>query len=305
MNQKYLVIAGPTASGKTDLALQLAQKLNGVLICCDSVQLYEGFCIGAAGPTREEMQSVPHRLFYSLKPNEDFDAASYRNAAILNLNEVWESGKLPIIVGGTGLYLRALIGKQWSENLPSDQKLRDELKTISIELLVEELRRVDPVRLSEIHENDRYRIERSVELCRLLGGPMSAQKAIDEVDERAYFVHLVPKRKTLHDRIQMRVHKMLDQGFVDEVIQLRRFETDSKKIKALGSIGYKQICEYLDGSLSESELPEKIIAATRQYAKRQCTWFKKMPAHLQFESGPTDMNSVIYPFREWLAIKAP
>lgn len=271
--------------------MELAERLAGSLICCDSIQFYKGFTIGAAGPSVEDMARVPHRLFYFLGIDDEFDAASFRTLALSEMNDVWARGRLPIIVGGTGLYIRALIGRQWNQDLPHEPDVRAALREVSDNELRDELRERDPKRFSEIHPNDRFRLERAVELCRILDGPVSDLAADgDEVDPRAYIIQLVPERAQLHERIARRTRSMLAGGLVSEVQSLLAQTADAGGCKPLQSIGYKQVCQFLAGKISEANLSDRINAASRQYAKRQCTWFKKMPYNQKLVSSPSDYD---------------
>lgn len=271
---KYITVAGPTASGKSSLALKLAQNFQGEIINCDSVQVYRDFNIGSAKPSVEEQKLVPHHLFDLVTGNDGYDAAVYARQGRAVIEEVASRGKLPIVVGGTGLYLRALWGDSF-HSLPKDENLRIELAKIKNESLYEELKFIDPKRASEIHLNDRFRLLRAVELIRLLKGPISSQNPSDSKEDESFKIKMQLDRPLLHKRIAQRSEEMLKEGLVAEVKGLISQGID-QNAKPMQSIGYKQVCEFLDGDLSEGQLLERIIIATRQYAKRQETWFKKV-----------------------------
>jgi tRNA dimethylallyltransferase len=280
---KYLVIAGPTASGKSALGLELATRLNGEIISCDSVQVYRGFDIGAAKPTPEEQASVPHHLLDVVDPLESFDAADYAVLAKKAIADVHSRHKVTVVVGGTGFYLRALWGQAWDQNLPSDAQVRQQFVEMSKEDLYRLLSEKDPERARAIHPNDHFRLARAMELVTLIGGPLSSVGFGQETqlrDPEAFVVILDPPRVELHDRIAMRTRQMLAGGLIDEVRSLldRGIPPTAKPMQ---SIGYREVCAFLAGDLEESNLESAIIAATRQYAKRQTTWFRRVPADLR------------------------
>ena len=291
-NFEYIVVAGPTASGKSGLALKLAKELKGEIVNCDSVQVYKGFDIGSAKPSSEERAIVPHHLFDVVDAHEDFDAALYARKAKRAIEEIKERGQVPIVVGGTGLYLRSLWGQNFHD-LPKDSELRARLEKVSNEELMSELKRVDPQRATEIHYNDHLRLVRAVELTRLLGGPVSGLEAAEDQSDQSYKIRMSVPRKQLHVRIATRVTEMLEAGLEGEVKSLLH-KGISNSCKPMQSIGYKQICDQLDGkALSKDDLIEEIVIATRQYAKRQETWFRKVSFDFQFESKDDDFSSLL------------
>ncbi|SME94283.1 tRNA (adenosine(37)-N6)-dimethylallyltransferase MiaA [Pseudobacteriovorax antillogorgiicola] len=283
MSWKYIVVAGPTASGKSGLALQLAQALNGEIVNCDSVQIYRGFDIGAAKPSQAEFDLVPHHLFDIADAGDDFDAAQYARRARGAIEDIRSRRSIPIVVGGTGLYLRSLWG-QGFHNLPKDERLREELSRLSADDLMAELKSRDPVRASELHINDRFRLQRAVELSRLLGHPMSDLEKCSDASDDAFKIRMVLDRAGLHKRIAQRAKLMLQEGFIEEVKELLAtgVQPDSKPML---SIGYRQVVEYLRSGEDLAKLQEKITIATRQYAKRQETWFKKVDFDFAYQKG--------------------
>ena len=273
----YIVIAGPTASGKSALALALAERIGGEIVGCDSVQLYRGFDIGSAKPNADEMRRVRHHLFNVVDWNEDYDAARYARDARAAIDQIKIRKKIPVVVGGTGLYLRALLQEAFHDDLPSDDGLRADLQRETSEDLYDRLKACDPKRAAEVHPIDRFRVIRALELNILLGGPVH-EKTSQQVEtagcsDAAIFI-LDPERATLHERIALRTAQMLKEGLLDEVSNLIKSGV-SITCKPMESIGYKQAAAFLTGSLSEELLFDHITAATRQYAKRQCTWFRK------------------------------
>ena len=298
--ERYAVVAGPTGSGKSALALALAEALHGEIITCDSVQVYRGFDIGAAKATPADMARVPHHLLDRVAAHEDFDAAMFAQEAKEKKAEIFARGRLPFVVGGTGLYLRALLGQGWHADLPQDSALRVELAKLSLAQLYEQLKAVDPKRAGELHPNDRVRLQRSLELVTLLGKPLqeAGLTADSPADTAAFVVILEPPREILHRRIAARTKVMLNGGLVDEVRDLLAAGV-SPECKPMQSIGYKQVCEYLAAKLKDVDLPGAIIAATRQYAKRQCTWFRRTQTDLRLD-GSESLDLVLSKVRTGL-----
>ncbi len=279
----YCVIAGPTASGKSGLALELAKAVSGELVNCDSVQVYRGFNIGAAKPSAAEQRLVPHHLFDIVSANESFDAADYADRAAKVIADIKSRGRMPIVVGGTGFYLRALWGQAWDPNLPSDPAVRARFTALSSEELYQLLQHHDPERAKAIHPNDHFRLARAMELVTLIGGPLSSVgfgSTTRNRDSDAFVVILDPPRSVLHERIARRSSAMLGEGLIEEVQSLLKSGIDYTA-KPMQSIGYKEVCAFLQGELREDDLTAAIATATRQYAKRQCTWFRRVEADLR------------------------
>lgn len=281
--KKYIAVIGATASGKSDLAMRIAAARDGELVNCDSVQLYKGFSIGAAKPTAEEQAQVPHHLWDIAEWNEDFDARLYAEAADNAIEAIRGRGHLPIVVGGTGLYLRAMWRDAWHD-LPKDEALREELEKLSNEELRARLEKLDPRRAAEIHANDRFRLGRALEVATLLGHSVKDLEAAVSRRDEALVIRVVCPREILHERIALRTTQMLGSGLIEEVKGLLDSAV-TPDCKPMQSIGYHEVVQYLQGQLSRSELEEAIVIATRQYAKRQETWFRKVNADLTWQSG--------------------
>ena len=270
-----LCVVGPTASGKTKLALKLAHKYNGEIINCDSIQLYKGFDIGSAKPTKQERTEVPHHLIDHVSWEEPYDAFRYKDDATKVIADIHRRGKNAILCGGTGLYLRALFGEKYHD-LPHDPKLRAQLVQRSNESLYLELIDRDPDRADQLHPNDHFRLARALEVALLTGKTFADQVAQNSAETvKTHTTLCQPSRELLHERIAERVDAMLMAGLVKEVEGLLA-EGCPKEAKPMQSIGYKQVVDFLDGRIEGSELRDKIIFATRQYAKRQINWFKKL-----------------------------
>lgn len=270
----YLAIIGPTASGKSALALTLAQKLGGELVNCDSVQLYRGFVIGAAQASAAEQALVPHHLLGVAASTEPFDARLYAEQARLCMQDIRARGNLPILVGGTGLYLRALWQENWHE-LPKSEELRSELQALTTEDIHSRLRQLDPDRAAALHPNDRYRLQRALEIALLLGHPLKDLPPAEGRRSEAFVVSIEVPREELQQHIAERTRQMLATGLIEEVKGLLAEGVDPQ-CKPMQSIGYAETVAYLQGRLPLAELEEAIVIATRQYAKRQETWFRKI-----------------------------
>ncbi len=298
--KNYVVIAGPTGSGKSALGLVLCEALGGEIVNCDSVQVYRGFNVGAAKASADEKLRVPHHLLDVVEAGENYDAAVFAGAAHQVKEDILDRGRIPFVVGGTGLYLRALLGQGWHSDLPQDATLRAELRVLPTARLLEELTKLDPKRANELHANDRVRLLRSLELVKLLGRPLAEAGLTGDKppDPSALIIVIEPPRPVLHERIQRRTKAMLASGLVEEVQDLLAAGV-SPDAKPMQSIGYKQVCAYLQGQLPREGLEDAITSATRQYAKRQCTWFRRLATDLRL-SGAEPVESVLAAVRDGL-----
>lgn len=289
---RFVAVLGPTASGKSAVAIQWARHLRSEIICCDSVQLYRGFDIGSAKPTKGEQTEIPHHLFDAFAWNEPCDAALYAANARACIAKLNARGVTPVVVGGTGLYFRAVIGAAWDEGLPKDESLRVELSGRSSDELFAELEALDPMRAKQLHRNDRFRVIRALEINKILGAPVrTSEKSMPAAHTPARVIVMDPPRGILHQQIEARVRAMLASGLVEEVRSLLASGIDPH-CKPMQSIGYAQVVEFLAGGLDEEELAASIAAATRQYAKRQCTWFKKVARDWTL-AAPSDFNPAL------------
>jgi tRNA dimethylallyltransferase len=276
-----VVVAGPTASGKSALALELAQRFHGEIVNCDSLQLYCGLDIGTAKTPPAERRLVPHHLFDILDPQDVATAGDYALRARRVLEEIVQREGLPVIVGGTGFYLRALLDGL-AEGPRRDEVLRARLARMELHhtgRLHRFLRRLDPATASRIHPNDTNKVIRAVEICLLSRQPaaelfLQGRPALEGF--RSLKLVLDPQRRVLHERIEARTRTMFAAGLIGEVRSLiaKGVPPDAK---ALESIGYHEATEVLAGRLSEDQAIASTIVATRQYAKRQLTWFRREP----------------------------
>lgn len=290
-----IVIAGPTAVGKTDLAIWLAERLQGEIISADSMQVYRYMNIGTAKPSLEQQQRVKHHLIDVVDPDQDFSVADYQvlfDRVVQSLNL---QGKIPLMVGGTGLYIRACLRAFSFADPGADLHLRQMLRKQALNatepnFLHKQLVQVDPVAAARIHPNDDHRIIRALEVYIRTGTPFSLLKAEQETVLKypAIYVFLDRERAELYHRIEFRVDMMLQQGLVSEVEELLK-EGFSPNLKAMQSLGYQQISDYLQNKISLGQAVELIKQKTRNYAKRQLTWFRKEPVDLWIHiSGPTE-----------------
>ena len=277
---KVIVIGGPTASGKTGLSIELAKKINGEIVSCDSMQIYKDMSIGTAKPTEEEMQGIKHYLVGCVSPDVRYSVADYKKDAIKAIKEIISKGKVPIVVGGTGLYVESLIcGIEYKE-IEVDLEYRNELekqeKESGLEKLYEMAKQIDNKAMEKISCNDKKRIYRILEIYHSTG-KTKTELEIESRKNGPEFEYILfgitMDREKLYDRINRRVDIMIENGLIDEVKNLVK-KYDSFPT-AMQGLGYKEVVEYLDGNISKEEMIEKIKMETRRYAKRQLTWFRK------------------------------
>ena len=278
--QKVIVICGPTASGKTALSIELAKKIDGEIISCDSMQIYKDMDIGTAKPTTEEMQGIIHYLIDFVSPDKRYSVSDYKKDAKGAIKEILEKGKTPIVVGGTGLYIDSLIYEIEYPKMTFDVDYRENLETRvekeGLESLYNQAKSIDPVAVSKISKNDKKRILRILEIYHATGKTkteqeMESRKKEVEYDYRVYALNW--DREKLYERINKRVDIMMDKGLVSEVEKIRK--KYKKFPTAMQGLGYKEVVEYLDNKITKEEMIEKIKQETRKYAKRQLTWFRK------------------------------
>ena len=281
---KILAVVGPTASGKTAVAVELAKRLGGEVISCDSMQIYRRRDIGTAKPTREEMSGIVHHLIDAVEPDAPFSCAEYVTRAAQAAKEITARGKLPILCGGTGLYLdRFLCGEM--EETQADEALRASLfayaESEGIEALHARLRAVDPESADAIHPNNVKRVVRALEIYEQTGIPKSEFDRRSQVVESPYDATVIglfyPRREVLYERINRRVDIMLADGLLEETERLMQEGVFEVNQTAAQAIGYKELLGYFDGNETLTEAAENLKTATRRYAKRQITWFSAKP----------------------------
>ena len=277
MKPKVMAVVGPTASGKTAMAIELAKKMNGEVVSADSRLVYRGFNIAAAKPTIEERQGIPHHMIDIVEPEYDYSVGDYYKDAKKVISEILSRKKTPIIAGGTGLYFRILLENYNLPEAKTDYELRKELELKEKEELLAELKNVDSITFERVKDSNKRRIIRALELIKTLGKPLSK---IDLQKEPEFDVDWrmpdIVSREWLYDRINKRVDIMLKEGIVEETKNLIAKHGRIKNI--VDTIGYKEIIEYIDGNMSLDEALDKLKQHSRNYAKRQLTWFRKNPA---------------------------
>ncbi|SER02578.1 tRNA dimethylallyltransferase [Pseudomonas sp. NFACC02] len=286
-----IFLMGPTAAGKTDLAIELTKVLPCELISVDSALVYRGMDIGTAKPSKALLDKYPHRLIDILDPSQSYSAADFRTDALQAMAEITARGKIPLLVGGTMLYFKALL--EGLADMPAaDARIRAQLEAEAVsrgwQALHDELASVDPVSAARIHPNDPQRLVRALEVYRVSGMSMTAhreQQSVQSAQAGGSGRHQLPytvanlaiaptDRKVLHDRIALRFRQMLDEGFVEEVVALRSRGDLHSNLPSIRAVGYRQVWDYLDGKLTRDEMQERGIIATRQLAKRQFTWLR-------------------------------
>lgn len=278
---KVIAIVGPTASGKTKLAIEMAKKLGTEIISADSRLVYKGFDIGTAKPTKEEQQMVKHHMIDVVEPEYDFSVADFADEARKIISNLHAHSKVPIVAGGTGLYFRILLENYDMPRIEANPQLRADLEKLSNEELFAMLKEVDSISAEKIHQNNRVRVIRALEVSLLAGTPFSSIKGIKNNEYEVEWVFpKLESREALYDRINKRVDAMISEGLIEETKDLL---VKHGKIKNLvNTIGYQEIIEFLDNKISLEEAVEKIKQNTRRYAKRQLTWFRRNP-NLHFD----------------------
>jgi len=277
-----IVIVGPTASGKTKISIELAKDIKGEIISADSMQVYKYMDIGTAKADEKERAGIRHYLIDEVYPDEEFSVARFQQLALKYIDEILQKGKVPIVVGGTGLYINSLIYNiNFSETI-SDWELREKLKKEAEEkgneYLHQKLREIDPEAASRIHVNDVKRIIRAIEVFKYTNKPISYHQEISRLNppkHKFLIIGLTMDRKKLYDRINRRVDLMLERGLVDEVKKLASMGYDKNSV-AMQGLGYKEILAYLRGEMSLEDAIYSLKRDTRRYAKRQMTWFRRI-----------------------------
>ena len=277
---KVIVICGPTASGKTALSIELAKKINGEIVSCDSMQIYKDMNIGTAKPTLQEMQGIRHYLLDFIEPNRRYSVAEYKKDAEKSIEKILSKGKIPIVVGGTGLYVDSLIYGIEYQDIKLDEEYRKELEQIAnekgLEVLYKKAKQIDEQAMQKISPNDKKRIIRVLEIYKATGKNKTQQEIESRKNEVKYdfkVFALNMDRDLLYERINKRVDIMIGEGLIDEVRSI--IQKYNEFPTAMQGLGYKEVVEYLKGKCSKEEMIEKIKMETRRYAKRQLTWFRK------------------------------
>lgn len=294
---KAIVICGPTASGKTALSIELAKKIGGEIISCDSMQIYKDMDIGTAKPTKEEMQGIKHYLIDFVSPDKRYSVADFKQDAKNAMKEIIAKGKTPIIVGGTGLYVDSLIYEIDYPNIEFDENYRKQLEEKAekegLEKLYEEAKKIDPQAIEKISVNDQKRILRILEIYHATGKNKTEQEKESRKNPVEYDYHVYAinwDREKLYERINKRVDIMIEQGLIEEVQKI--YQKYATFPTAMQGLGYKEVVEYLENKCTKEEMIEKIKMETRRYAKRQLTWFRKNKQTIWLDGQEKIQNNI-------------
>ena len=304
-----IFIIGPTASGKTGLAIKLMEHFPIELISVDSALVYKDMDIGTAKPSPEELEKAPHRLINMIDPAEAYSAADFRHDALREMKEITAKGKIPVLVGGTMLYYRAL--ENGLAILPvadpaTRKKLSEEAEKKGWDVLHQRLLEIDPVAGERIHPNDKQRIQRALEVYELAGKPLTQlhqEAKMDALPYRILKIALIPERGWIRELAEIRFEQMLEQGFMDEVKALYRRDDLHADLPSIRCVGYRQAWQFLEGKLDYEEMKERAIIATRQLAKRQMTWMRSEPNITKFDAQGYRLSEVLASIRLFLSNK--
>lgn len=294
-----IIIVGPTAVGKTALGVDLARTIDGEIISADSVQVYKYLNIGSAKPTIAEQQNIPHHLIDFLEPDQPYTAAQFQLEANSLINKIREYNHVPIVLGGTGLYVRSLLDPyDFSECSPEHlrKKWTDFLRTKGKEALFETLKKLDPLSAERLHINDTIRVIRALEVFELTGKTLSSQRQSENsylpLDNSIIYIGLTAPREILYQRINLRCEQMLSQGLLEETQQILQ-KGYSPKLKPLRSIGYRHAIWHLYGFVTLDEMLRLLKRDTRHFAKRQLTWFLRDPRITWYDITQTSIENIV------------
>ncbi len=291
MKEKPLiVITGPTATGKTDFSLKLAKEIGGEIISADSMQVYKGLDIGTDKVSKEIREKIPHHLIDIVEPYENFSVADFVREADRAIEKIRKKGKYPIVVGGTGFYIHSLL-YGIPKTPPSNEEIRKELISLPVEELYETLKEIDPEYAKKIGSRDKKRIVRALEVYRITGKPLSSFQSTSKKSRYNFLGYfLFRNRDELYRRIENRVDSQIKRGLLEETEWLTQF---GKNLTAFQALGYKEMLEYLEGKKSLEEAVKLLKRRTKQFAKRQFTWFRKEPKFKWINLSKTPEDTVI------------
>ena len=294
---KVIVICGPTASGKTALGVELAKKIDGEVVSCDSMQIYKDMTIGTAKPLPEEMQGIKHYLIDFVSPDTRYSVAEFKKDATTAIEEILKKGKVPILVGGTGLYIDSLIYGIEYNDIEIDEDYRNSLEKIANEeglnVLYNKAKEIDSDAMEKISPNDKKRIIRVLEIYKATGKTKTQQEIESKQKEIKYDFRIFAidmNRQILYERINKRVDSMIANGLIEEVKHL--LEQYKKFPTAMQGLGYKEVAEYLNGNCTKEEMIDNIKMQTRRYAKRQLTWFRKNKQTIWLDGTKDIQNNI-------------
>jgi tRNA dimethylallyltransferase len=306
--EKLVVIVGPTAVGKTELSLELAEQFDGEIISGDSMQVYRGMDIGTAKATPEERARVPHHLIDIIDPDEEYSVALFQEAATRLITEINARGKLPFIVGGTGLYIESVTHRFQFAQAEQDPELRSRLQRLAetegVEALHRRLAAIDPLTAERLHPNDVKRVIRALEIYELTGTKMSDfQHRAQQSPYDLLMIGLTMDRQVLYERINQRVDKMLEAGLVEEVRRLLD-QGYGSALTSMQGLGYKELIPYLYGEITLEKAVNDIKQRTRHFAKRQLSWFRRMSEVQWFDlTDPAERPKIVQTIKQILAGK--
>jgi len=307
--ERMIAVIGPTAVGKTKVSIDLAKMLNTEIISGDSMLVYKNMNIGTAKPSMSERSNIVHHLIDILEPSANFSVVDFKLLASQHITRINKQGKIPILAGGTGLYIKALLEGYQFNPTPSDEKLRADLDNLAKEhgneYLHDKLAKVLPTTAARLHPNDLRRVIRALEVYHLSGDTISQNKLLDQQEllYNAVIIGITMDRQLLYDRINERVDIMIEQGLVNEVATLLKSGL-SPHCQGMQGIGYKEIVRHVNGEMDLSMATENIKQATRNFAKRQLTWYRKMPYITWFDVNDfTDYNMMMETFYKVIAGK--
>ena len=295
MKKKLLIIAGPTAVGKTSFSIECAKKFNGEIISADSIQIYKHLNIGSAKVTKEEMQGVPHHLIDVVSPDEEFSVSLFSEMAREKIDEITSRGKLPVLVGGTGLFIKSILYPMSFGESDKDiyvrQKWEKFLEENGVDALWNELYKIDKESAINIEKNNTRRVIRAIEIFELTGKKKSEQNDFEKQSDYDYYlVFLTDDRQKIYDNINKRVDIMFDNGLVKEVEDVVKKYNLNRDSQSMQGIGYKEFFDYFDGKITLEEVKEKIKVSSRHYAKRQFTFFKGFEGVIFLNKDNMDFN---------------
>ncbi|MBE7010768.1 MAG: tRNA (adenosine(37)-N6)-dimethylallyltransferase MiaA [Ruminococcaceae bacterium] len=304
--KQIVVVAGPTASGKTAFAIRLAKALDGEIISADSMQIYRGMDIASAKPTIEERKKAVHHMIDVVSPFEPFSVADYVKRAKVLIDEIAARGHLPIVAGGTGLYISSLVDNIEFIEEETDTSVRERLfceaEEKGIEPLYERLQAIDPIAAEKIHPNNKKRVIRALEIYETTGRTMTEQNEHSRKTPSPYdpfMIALSPAREVLYERINQRVELMAEAGLFEESRRLSDMGL-KREMQSMQGIGYKEVFSYLEGTTNREECLEEIKQATRRYAKRQLTWFKRDARYRWVDSTDEEqVHAVLAACEDW------
>ena len=289
MQNKIIAVAGPTASGKTALAVEIAKAVDGEIVSCDSMQIYKSLSIGTAKPDADEMQGIPHHMIDFVEPTQRYSVADFVGDARSCIDDILTRGKVPVIAGGTGLYMDSVLNNICFADFDSDPDFREEMQRLAEtegnDAVHKLLQEADPEAAQKIHPNNVRRVIRALEVCKVTGKTFTQvnQESVRDAVYDALIIGIDRDREKLYERINLRVDIMLEKGLLEEVKGLWEKGVGADTT-AMQAIGYKELVEFLDGRCSYDEAVEKIKMESRRYAKRQLTWFRRNSDILWFNA---------------------